>query len=101
MRVGLVTSYMPPHLGGIERIAENLFAGYRDCGVQASRLSNVPPGSWAYYHRNNSPDLDDPVLFVRDLGAERNKALIHFLPNRRPYWMGMTNGRLVLQPIDR
>src|SRR5436190_13606167 len=24
MKVGLVTSYMPPHLGGIEQIAENL-----------------------------------------------------------------------------
>jgi len=32
MKVGLVTSYMPPHLGGTERIAENLFTGYTDSG---------------------------------------------------------------------
>jgi len=62
---------------------------------------NVSPGSWAYYHRNNSPDLDDPVLFVRDLGAERNKVLIKYLADRSPYWLGMTDGRLVLEPISR
>ena len=44
MKVGLVTSYMPPHLGGIERIAENLFTGYADSGVQVRWVaSRVQP----------------------------------------------------------
>ena len=48
MKVGLVTSYMPPHLGGIEQIAENLFTGYRSAGVEvqwvASRVpADAPP----------------------------------------------------------
>jgi hypothetical protein len=34
MKVGLVTSYMPPHLGGIERIAETRFIGYTDSGAE-------------------------------------------------------------------
>src|SRR5438309_2202971 len=48
MKVGLVTSYMPPHLGGIEQIAENLFTGYTSAGVEvrwvASRVpADAPP----------------------------------------------------------
>jgi len=69
--------------------------------VRSLPARHLSPGSWAYFHRNNSPDLDDPVLFVRDLGPERNKALMRWLPDRTPYWMGMSDGRLVLQPIDR
>jgi len=43
-----VTSYMPPHLGGIEQIAENLFTGYTSAGVEvrwvASRVpADAPP----------------------------------------------------------
>jgi Dolichyl-phosphate-mannose-protein mannosyltransferase len=58
------------------------------------------PGAWVYYHRNASPDLSDPVLFVRDLGPERNLLLMTYLPDRTPYWMGMQNGRLGLHPIE-
>jgi len=47
------------------------------------------------------PRLDDPVLYVRDLGEERNKQLIRFLPDRAPHWMGMHNGQLVLVPVAR
>jgi glycosyltransferase involved in cell wall biosynthesis len=46
MKVGLVTSYMPPHLGGIERIAENLFAGYTDSGAEVRWVSSrIPTGA--------------------------------------------------------
>jgi hypothetical protein len=69
--------------------------------VRSLPAQHVSPGSWAYFHRNNSPDLDDPVLFVRDLGPERNQVLVRYLPARTPYWMGMSDGRLVLHPIDR
>ncbi len=61
----------------------------------------LAPGSWAYYHRNNSPDLGDPVLFVRDLGPEKNKELMRYLPDRAPYWMGMVNGKFMLLPLER
>lgn len=43
MKVGLVTSYMPPHLGGIERIAENLFTGYTDSGAEVRWVSSRAP----------------------------------------------------------
>jgi glycosyltransferase involved in cell wall biosynthesis len=43
MRIGLVTSYMPPHLGGIERIGENLFQGYARHGVEVRWLSSRIP----------------------------------------------------------
>jgi hypothetical protein len=62
---------------------------------------SVTPGSWAYYHRNNSPDLSDRILFVRDLGAERNKDLMRYLPGRTPYLMAMAYRELVLIPLER
>ena len=34
---------------------------------------SVVPGSWAEYHRNNSPDLSDRVLFLRDRGPRRTE----------------------------
>ena len=59
------------------------------------------PWSWAYYPRNPSPDLNDSVLYVRDLGEPRNRDLIRFLPDRVPFWMGIQDGRLVLVPLVR
>ena len=44
MRIGLVTSYMPPHLGGIERIGENLFQGYTRHGVEVRWLWSFAAG---------------------------------------------------------
>jgi hypothetical protein len=55
------------------------------------------PGAWVYRHRNNSPDLSDPVLFVNDRGPE-NARLMAALPDRKPYTMRMESGRLVLRP---
>jgi glycosyltransferase involved in cell wall biosynthesis len=44
MKLGLVTSYMAPHLGGIERIAEILFAGYAaTSGVEVRWVSSHVP----------------------------------------------------------
>lgn len=47
MKIGLVSSYMPPHLGGIEQIAESLFQGYRRRGCEvrwvASRIPRTEP----------------------------------------------------------
>jgi hypothetical protein len=69
--------------------------------VRSLSSLSVTPGSWAYYHRNNSPDLSDRILFVRDLGAERNKDLMRYLPGRTPYLMAMANRELVLVPLER
>jgi glycosyltransferase involved in cell wall biosynthesis len=45
MKIGLVSSYMPPHLGGIEQIAENLFEGYRRRGCEVRWVSSRVPSS--------------------------------------------------------
>jgi hypothetical protein len=62
-------------------------------------LSGVKPGAWVYYHRNNSPDLSNKVLFVRDLGPEANRRLLSYFPGRQGFWMGMHNRQLVLAPL--
>src|SRR5262249_33787575 len=58
------------------------------------------PGSWVHFLQNNSPDLTARVLFVRDLGAEKNERLIRYLRGRAPYVMGMQGGELTLAPLN-
>lgn len=49
IKIGMVTHYMPPHLGGIELIAEDLFRQYREAGCKvrwiASRVPTQAPVS--------------------------------------------------------
>jgi rhamnosyl/mannosyltransferase len=46
MRIGVVTHYTPPHLGGVELIAETLCADYRARGFEVRWLaSRVPPSA--------------------------------------------------------
>ena len=103
--------YVPLYLGSLSAMATVARAPY-DL-VESARLDravvfvrsrgalDIPPWSWVYYLGSPSPGLDDPVLYVRDLGEERNRQLIRFLPDRAPHWMGMQNGQLVLLPIAR
>jgi hypothetical protein len=69
--------------------------------VRSLPATTLAPGSWALYHRNNSPSLQDPVLFVRDLGTERNKDLMRYFPDRAAYLMQMRGTELVLLPLER
>jgi len=43
MRIALVTSYMPPHLGGIETIAQHLYEGYAARGHAVRWLTSRIP----------------------------------------------------------
>jgi glycosyltransferase involved in cell wall biosynthesis len=43
MRVGLVSTYMPPHPGGIEQVALNTFEGYRRLGVEVRWVTSRIP----------------------------------------------------------
>lgn len=45
MKLGLVTSFMPPHLGGMEQIAETLYTGYASRGVNVRWVSSHIPRS--------------------------------------------------------
>ena len=103
--------YVPLYVGSLRTMAVLARAPY-DL-VEAARLNHAvifvrslgaldfPPWSWAYYPRNPSPDLSDPVLYVLDLGEARNRALIRFMPDRAPFWMGIRDGQLTLVPLDR
>jgi 4-amino-4-deoxy-L-arabinose transferase-like glycosyltransferase len=103
--------YVPLYAGSLSAMGRVARAPY-DL-VEAARLDRAvvfvrslgaldfPPWSWAYFARNPSPTLDDRALYVRDLGEERNRELIRFLPDRAPYWMGIRDGQLVLVPLAR
>jgi len=56
--------------------------------------SVFPPGTWAYFHRNPDPDLNDPVLFVRDLGPSLDRTLLQSLRGRKGF-------RLVFHKSER
>ncbi len=44
VKIGMVTHYMPPHLGGIELVAESLFHEYQKAGCEVRWVaSRVPP----------------------------------------------------------
>jgi glycosyltransferase involved in cell wall biosynthesis len=43
MKTGLVTHYMPPHHGGIERVAETLFSGYARAGMDVRWVASRVP----------------------------------------------------------
>lgn len=49
LRVAQVTHYMPPHIGGVELVAESLFKVYRESGLEvrwiASRVPREAPAS--------------------------------------------------------
>jgi len=69
--------------------------------VRSLGALEFPPWSWAYSRRNPSPGLGDRVLYVRDLGEERDRDLIRFMPDRTPFWMGVRDGKLVLIQLPR
>jgi hypothetical protein len=58
----------------------------------------ISPYSWAYYRRNNSPDLTDPILYVNYLGPEKNRQFMRLFPDRPAFSMGMQEGKFVLLP---
>jgi hypothetical protein len=101
--------YLPLYVGSLSAMGRVARAPY-DL-VEAARLDRAvvfvrslgaldfPPRSWAYFPRNPSPALDDRALYVRDLGEERNRVLIRFMPDRTPFWLGVRDGRLVLVPL--
>jgi hypothetical protein len=68
--------------------------------VQSLPVGSVPPYSWAYYRRNNRPDLSDRVLFVNFLDPQRNRILMAQFPDRAAYAMGMDGPQLVLLPLQ-
>jgi glycosyltransferase involved in cell wall biosynthesis len=44
LRIGMVTHYMPPHIGGIEICADQLFRSYKEAGHEVHWVaSRVPP----------------------------------------------------------
>ena len=45
MRIGVVTHYMPPHIGGIEIVADSLFRAYRNAGFEVRWVAAREPAS--------------------------------------------------------
>jgi hypothetical protein len=109
--LGALATFVPIQLASLTLMAAIARAPY-DL-VAEHRLDNAlvfvrnlpafftQPGAWVYFHRNPQPDLSDRILFVRDLGVERDQILVQYFPQRAPYLMGMRDGKLVLEPLPR
>jgi 4-amino-4-deoxy-L-arabinose transferase-like glycosyltransferase len=72
------------------RTAQNAHLSNAVVFVKAMPSTVLPPHSWAYFHRNPAPDLSDPVIWVKDLGEERDRELVRAL--------GRQGYRLVIPP---
>ncbi len=59
-----------------------------------------PPTSWVFGWPDPSPDLSDPILFVRDFGKD-DALFLRAHPHRTPYRIGYNDGRFVLRPLLR
>jgi len=68
--------------------------------VQSLPGTAIRPYTWAFYRRNNRPDLSDRVLFVNFLDPERNKDLMRVFPDRRAYVMRMDGARVALDRVS-
>lgn len=55
VRVGVVSSFMPPHLGGLEVAAETIFNAYRGAGMETRWIASRVPD-------NLPPDRDGKIL---------------------------------------
>lgn len=58
----------------------------------------ISPYSWAYYRRNNHPDLTDPILYVNYVSPERNREFARLFPDRPIFSMGMRDGKFTVLP---
>ena len=43
MKIGIVTHYMPPHIGGIELVADSLYRAYLAAGFEARWVAAREP----------------------------------------------------------
>lgn len=67
------------------------------------RCLTHPSRGWVYGRPDNSPDLADPVLWVNDLGIERDRAFAaDSFPERNAFLMTWADGcRPLFLPLDR
>ena len=58
-------------------------------------------GSWVAGRRNNSPDLNDEILYVRHISDEEDRLLIESMPERHAYrlWYDF-EGELNFEPVE-
>ena len=105
-----LVTFLPVYGGSLRASADLVNAPYELVTAEAQEPALVfvqslpgtvlPPFSWAYYRRNNRPDLSDRVLFVNFLDPERNKELMRAFPDRVPYVIAMDGRRLVLRQVS-
>lgn len=65
MRIALVGTYLPPHLGGIERINESLLEGYRRAGHDVRCITSRVP--------RDLPARDGPIVRVACANAAEDR----------------------------
>lgn len=62
-------------------------------------MQRPPYNSWVFGRPNPSPDLQDPILFVRDAGAQ-NQVFLEAHPGRRGYRLSLTGNQPVVLPLQ-
>lgn len=94
-------SYVPYRFGAVARIIDDVakpYAALEDAGIQRAVVfapdpfvnycSHPPTRGWVFVRPNNSPNLDDDVLWVNHLSLETNRLLMQHFPDREGFVMG-------------
>lgn len=99
-----VLCYLPVRLRNIARLADNILIPFRD--AEAAELDNAvvfaprpfappcgiePANHHVFWWPLNSPDFDDPILWVNHVSHEDDLLLMTQYPGRTPYLMMMTD----------
>ena len=100
--------FWPVTIRHLDRLSRGIAAPLEaiEHGVERPAVVFVPdPGlgdgkSWVFGRPNPRPDLSDPVLYVRDLGAA-DRDLLRALPGRRGYLFQRLPGDYRLLPIPQ
>lgn len=108
-------SYLPFRFGAIARIVDDVakpFTALETSGIERAVIfapdpfvnycSHPPTRGWVFVRPNNSPTMDDDILWVNHLSLEKNRLLMGHFPDREAYVMGWDRSCKVLYlPLDQ
>ena len=93
--------YLPLRYGAVSRIVDDVAKPYEaleKADIHRAVIfapdpfinycSHPPTRGWVFVRPNNSPDLDDDVLWVNHLSLETNRLLMQSFPGREGFVMG-------------
>ena len=108
-------SYVPLRFGAVARIIDDVgkpYAALEEAGIERAVIfasdpfvnycSHPPTRGWVFVRPNNSPQMDDDILWVNHLSLEKDRLLMGHFPDREGYVMGWDRScKAVYLPLEQ